>query len=157
MYRFELSAVVALFAATAFSSGLDAQVARAPQPAARACTASLAMITLKVLRADGAPEPSVVVSLRRVRDGVVVLAKAPMVERGIYELARDGGDVMELSEDSPGEPRRRAGVHLTTTPEKFIAEVRRGRRSVRVPQTLGLDRHGCHVVRLAGESVVTLR
>lgn len=125
-------------------------------PAVAACDASLRILTLRVLRADGTPETRAAVSVRRVRDGVLVLKRAALVEGGTYEIARDGGDAYELTDGSDAPPQRRPGLKLGQRAERFVVDVRIGRKVRRVPQTLGMDRNGCHVTRFSGADVITL-
>ena len=127
-------------------------------PTAAACDASLRIVSLAVLNADGTRAGKATVKMWRVRDGRVVLKRAPVLDEGIFELARDGGgEVREISAENPSAAPKLRGVRLTTKPQRFIAEVRSGKQVRRVPQTLALDARGCHVTRISGVETVTLR
>ena len=118
------------------------QAKTAVLPPAKACDGSLAVVTIRVVDAAGAPVNDAVIELKRVKDAtVLVRLEKAMGTRGDYPLIDDSA----LARVAPdGEP---FDAEISARGKKTVARLTIGRR----PPAR------CHVALLAGPSIVTLK
>lgn len=130
--------LVLLGAAAALPASAAPAVAT-KDPAPRACSMALSLVSLRVVDAGGAPVAGARMRVRRVSTQRELPGAGPIGQPGDYKILEDG--------DLPD---------LAAAGEDFDIELQKDTRTQRVRVRIGLDAQGCHAVLLRGNPRVVL-
>ncbi len=119
----------------------DTTSRQAMKAGAKRCAMSASVVAIRVVDAAGRPVPGVTISMVRMRDSSAL--------GNATEMSAAQGDFALFESD--------ALRWVATKGERIQLRVRAGVRSATAVISVGPDPTGCHLVRLAGPDVITLR